>query len=49
MEFLVCLGEPMIALRPVFMACLGLISWPGCDCLWLSLGPLYDDRPKRSV
>ena len=22
------LGEPVIVLRPVFMACLGLVSWP---------------------
>ena len=24
-----CLGKPMIVLRPVFMACLGLVSWSG--------------------
>ena len=23
-----CLGEPMTMLRPVFMAYLGLVSWP---------------------
>ena len=24
-----CLGEHVIVLRPVFMACLGSVSWPG--------------------
>ena len=36
------LCEPVTVLRPMFMAYLGSVHGPVCDCLWLSLGPLYD-------
>ena len=31
----------MTMLRPVFIACLVSVPWPGYDCLWLASGPLY--------